>query len=498
MGNSTKTVRQSYRGLHMTRFYSKQIRKAKGFTLIEVLVAITILLLVVLPLASLYVKSLGVIQNAALYSQAIQLAQERMEVCQTVQYPALYYYNEIMAPGFPFAESPLPAGYGFDGQGNAMVEVVVNAYDNRDNPDTDRIELEFDPTDWNTENYPVPVYRDYYNNYTGRLLDPNFNGLCDDDLDGDGIEGILGIDTAFGAVDMDDIEIATNGRLFKYTDLPTPYDSSPAASLDTWMPGDGLWDTVVEGKYVANMDPMYRKVRVTESVSPIIDYALLFDREHDSAVADFRHREQTYKNFVRMTTFIDPTPSLGTPLDTDSWMDDYFFNYDATTNQGYSGADVFKTILCLQRDLPLNTGLTNSDLGVLDSDLIVNDDRQPDAFTLNYSPPIYGMRIIVTVFYLTGEGEIELVDFDGDGVYEEQPVETYGGARRVRLEREFYNNALIAGSGKIFPPPRQFFPDTNGGVDNPLRSVTITDTGSGDDFDQCSYDNNGLTYLVTP
>jgi prepilin-type N-terminal cleavage/methylation domain-containing protein len=471
----------NFPGLEMaSRFKSPFIifRGAKGFTLIEVMVAITILMLVILPLATLYVRSLTVIQNAALYSQAIQLGQERMEVCQALGYGSFSYYNEIFTPGFPYEEG-LPPNYFKDYYGAPMVSVPGNAYDNRDNPDTPVVELYFDPTDSDNEHYPVPVYRDYYNNYTGQCLDPNFDGLCNDDLDGDG-----------GAGDMQDIEIATNGRLLKYTDV---YPGTPADNLygSNYIPGDGLFDTVVEGAYVSSMDPMYRKVRVTESPSMILDFALLMDQQHKAAVSDFRYREATYKNFVRMTTFIDPTPSLGNPNFVGTWIDQLYIR-DREVLDGYTFPELAKIYLCLGRDLPVRGGMSSYDVGVDEGGL-----ADLDAFNVNYSVPVYGMRIIVTVFYLTGEGEVQMVDIDGDGVVdEERPIETYGGARRVRLEQMFYNTSDITGGFKDYAPPRKYILSTAGGADNPARSLTLPSVvGTGVDSDPCSLDNKGLPYL---
>jgi len=458
------------------------LRNDKGFTLLEVMVAITILLLVILPLAGLFVRSLTVIQNAALYSQAIQLAQERVEVCQAVGYPGLYYYNEAFTPGFPYT-GPLPVDPMYDGATprDTMEPVSGNAYDCRDNPDTPETELYFDPTDSLDRHYPVPVYRDYYNNYTGVLLDPNFNGLCDDDLDGDGGAGILA-----DPVDMDDIEIATNGTQRMYSD--SEFGGLPASALgDTWVPGDGLYDTVVEGTYVTSMDQMYRMIRITESPTPILDMGLLMDQSHRAAVADYRYREATYQSFVRMTTFIDPTPELANPNDPDTWADQLY-----ERDNSYTAIESAKLHLCLQRDLPLDGGFSNFDVGVADGGLI--DLTQ---YNLSYATPIYGIRIIVTVFYLTGQGEMQLTDVNADGVAEEVSVESYGGARRVRLERYFYSHVELTGISVEYAPPRRFKPSDEGtDPSNPVRSVLIPDVvDGGDGSDPCDFLHKGLPYL---
>ncbi len=468
------------------------LKKARGFTLIEVMVAITILLLVILPLATLYVRSLTVIQNAALYSQAIQLAQERMEVCQVLDYDDLFYYNQIFTPGFPYAESPLPASHQRDGNGDLMNSLVGNAYDSRDYlPTTDVVEMAWDPTDYLDRHYPVPVYRDYFNNHTGQLLDPNFNGLCDDDLDGDGEMGIYG-DSGF---DWDDVEIATNGRGVLYSD--SMYDGTRAQAEfgDLPVPGDGLWDTVVEGSYVSSMDPMYRWVRIEESPSAILDLGLLLDRAHKGAVPDYRYRESTFKNFVRMTTFLDPTPTLACPNISETFVDALYWAW-VLDDTDYSVYHWAKLALCLQRDMILGPGITNYDLGILSEDML-NDDRVPDPFTVSYSPPVYGMKIIVNVFYLTGEGEMELVDIDGDSFLEETPMELYGGARRVRLERNFYNDGLLDGDAKIMPSAQWYLLSTaSGNSSNPSRSITMPYIGGPEgESDPCDIDNLGLPYL---
>ncbi len=469
----------------MTTRMRNKLGESAGFTLLEVMVAITILLLVILPLASLYVRSLTVIQNAALYSQAIQLAQERMEVCAALDYDDLYYFNENFTPGFPYRADPLPVTHRYDGEGAQLNPLVGRNYDNRDIPDTDQIEYRFDPTDCEDEHVPVPVYRDYYNNYTGRLLDPNFNGLCDDDLDGDGEAGILA-----DPPDLEDIEIATNGLLRMYTD--SEFSGTPVENFNTYVPGDGLYDTVVEGLYVTSMDPMYRRVRITECPTAILDAGLLFDRQHaQQGIPDFRHRERTFQNFVRMTTFIDPTPELANPRFEDSWVDE-LYKWERENDDGYTDLDIFKLELCLERDLPLG-GFTNFDVGHDDWGMVLRD-----PLNMNYSTPIYGIKVIVTVFYLTGEAEMQLLDVDADGVVEEVPVENYGGARHVSLERTFYNDSNLNGFLKEYPPPRRFVLSDEGSDDSPARSLTIPDVDDSDseDSDPCDINHNGLPYLT--
>jgi len=417
-----------------------------------------------------------------------------MELFEVLEYPSMYYYNEILTPGFPYRGN-LPATHDFNGAGVQMIPVGTNAYDNRDNPATTEEEWYFDPTglgisfsDASRENYPVPVYRDYYNNFTGTLLDPNFNGLCDDDLDGDGMAGIL------GGPDMDDIEIATNGSLRMYSD--TEFDGTLAQLElgDNYVPGDGLYDTVVEGSYMSSMDPMYRKLRIQESPSPILDLSLLLDRQTTdwpgSTVSDFRHRDVTFQTHIRMTTILDPTPILGNPSNVDTWVDPLYF-YFRVTNDNYTSREIDKLRWCLIRDYPMVTGNSNWDVGVAMAG--IND---TDEYSFNYSPPIYGKRVIVTVFYLTGEGEIQLLDVNGDGVVEEVPVETYGGARRVRLERNFYSGQELNSSGKIYMPPPRWELSTEGTDDNPVRTTLIPDvTGTGNESDPCDLENRGLPYL---
>ncbi len=507
------------------RFIKKQYRRSSGFTLVEVMVAITILMIVILPLASLYVKSLTTIQGAALYSQALGLAKSRMELITSLEYADIDYTNPIFCPGFPFTGGLLPY-YSTDGQGDSYTapEAGQIAYDNRDIPETtDIVERYFDPTgrghngtNGANENYPVPVYRDYYNNFTGQLIDPNYNGLCDDDLNGDGV------------VTQEDIFIGNpNGDVYDLPGFPG-LDGLDKA-------GDGLFDTVVEGMYVNSYDQtLWRKMRAEECVSPIIDFGLQFDEDHSLITRDFRHREKTFQNFVRMTTIIDPTPRLADPNHEDAfndWVDQYYF-WDRRFNDSYTDSQLLNLSLCLERDLPLNNGTSNLTVGT-GSETVLGGWTTPDVstgydgtgleetdpFKVNYSNPLYGKKVIVTVFYLSGEGEVVYEDLNGDGIPEEMPSETYAGAKRVSVERIFVNDMLLtkyesllnrdpthplralvtnptgipfAYSIRMVPPQRRFIIDPT--IDTADGIVTTPDITSGDEYDPCAYDNDGLPY----
>ncbi len=501
----------------MTVNIRKITRSSRGFTLVEVMVAITLLLIVVLPLASLYVKSLTTIQNAALYSQALALAHSRMELVEALDYDALDYTNPVFCPGFPF-DGPVLPYMATDGAGNNYVRPDAEAFGNRNNPDTmDSDESYFDPTGADqSEDYPVPIYRDFYNNFTGELIDPNYNGLCDDDLNGDGV--VDAIDISIGNPNNDTYPSGHK------------YDGQDKA-------GDGIYDTVVEGMYASSYDPtMWRANRIQECVSPILDYGLELDRNHDinfpggGVTRDYRHREKTFRNFVRMTTIIDPTPKLADPNRSDAaedWVDQYYF-WERRTSDSYTDKQLLNLSLCLERDLPIIKGTSSLSVGVGGEDAFLVDNgtglEETDPFKVNYAEPLYGKKVIVTVFYLSGEGEVIYEDLDGDGILDEMPSETYANAKRVSLERIFVNDILlfspervlmrdpthtIAGlvwdlripalpqshidNIRLVPPQRRFLIDNS--LSTPDGIITIPDIAAGDEYDPCAEDNDGLPYL---
>jgi prepilin-type N-terminal cleavage/methylation domain-containing protein len=481
------------------RLFIRTYRGNKGFTLVEVMVAITLLLIVILPLASLYVKSLSTIQGAALYSQALALARSRMELCEGLQYPALDYTNPAFVPGFPFTGPNHPFYY-YD---NKSASAGFQSYsDNRDNPDTTSVvEVAWDPIEGpgGSDTYPVPMYRDYYNNFTGQLIDPNYNGLCDDDLNGDGI------------VDSVDILIGDPNN-----------DVYPAGAKYAGQPraGDGIYDTVVEGLYANSFDPtQFRNLKNQEVVTPIIDFSLQLDNEQlVGPIQDYRHREKTFRNFVRMTTIIDPTPTLADPTHPDAyddWVDQYYF-WLRRTSDFYTDKQLLTLSLCLERDLPLMRGTDNLTVGVggdtIDVASIDNGAGlvQTDPFKMNYAAPLYGKKVIVTVFYLSGKAEVVYEDLDNDGIPEEIPDETYANARHVSL---FYQGRIVnrdpsytipglvqdtSGNRRIngiqlVPPQRRFTVDTS--INTPDGAVEIPDIRAGDEYDPCAEDNDGLPYL---
>ena len=500
-------------------------RSSSGFTLIEVMVAITLLMIVILPLASLYVKSLSTIQNAALYSQALALGRSRMELINSLDYADIDYTNTIFCPGFPF-DGPLLPYYLNNGEGLPYDSPEVG-YLNRNNDDTpDSDEAYFDPTrDGGTQDYPTPVYRDFYNNFTGQLIDPNYNGLCDDDLNGDGV--VDDVDRFIGNPNQDFYEAGTG---------PNDFDGLDIA-------GDGIFDTVVEGMYANTFDQtMWRysdtfQDRRNECISPIIDFGLQLDREHLSQLSgvpfnlnDYRHREKTFANFVRMTTVIDPTPKLANPYHPDAfddWVDQYYF-WQRRTVDNYTDKQLLTLSLCLERDLPLAKGTNNLTVGVGTEDAkdMFTDQgtglEETDPFKVNYSTPLYGKKVIITVFYLSGEGEIIYEDLDGDGIPEEMPSETFASAKRVSVEKIFVNDYLLTkypallrrdpsyrlpgllndfsdlGQSlygiRLVPPQRRFRVDNN--LANPFDALVLRpDISSGDEFDPCVEDNDGLPYL---
>lgn len=462
------------------------ISDSGGFTLVEVLVAITILLLVIMPLASFYATSLGTIQRSMLYSQALQLCRERIEFCQSIGYDELEYANPVYTPGFTFDE----------GQFNQ----------NRDPDITDNIDIiTYDPLDINDDGYPVPVYRDYYDNSTGLLIDPNFNGMCDDDLDGDGLFGVIDGDS-------DDLAIANPNK-----DLWTDY--IPLNNLPQWMQdfanknssgginplqkaGDGYYDTVVEGIYANAFDPylfgtrqLIKGTNSREEVAPIVDFSLQVDPKQLAGftVGDYRHREQTFRTFARMTTIIDPTPVIKDPNVQDPDVYHYadgLYPIRRMIDDSWTSGQRDKFLFCTQRDVPLSYNIDNLSVGV---------DRQgfddPEDYTMsvtnpfkqNYSRPIYGKKVIVTVFFLSGEGEQEDVNEDGfpDG-------ETFATSANLSMQRVFYNDNLLGGSISGVQPPVARFDTTFYDDYGHLIPVII---GDAEETDPCSFENLGLPYL---
>lgn len=467
----------------------KNILNSQGFTLIEVMVAITLLVLVIIPLASFYAATLGTIQRSLLYSQSLQLCRERMELVEGIGYESIYYWNPLFTPGFGFGQ----------GQWNQ----------NRDPDTTDTNEvITYDPTDINDDGYPIPIYRDYYDNSTGLLIDPNYNGLCDDDLDGDGRFGVID-------GDWDDIWIANadsnrDGVGDKWTDFASiddlPQYMRDFANGDTnrlLKAGDGYYDTVVEGIYANAFDPAQYGTRQvlrdgpsTEQVSPIVDFSLQVNQAQNTnpniAIPDYRHREQTFRTFARMTTIIDPTPELKDPNVQDPNL------YHIVDRQyierrlldGYSLGDLNKIALCANRDLPLQYGVDNRSVGIDRQGFDNSEDYTQvlvNPYTQNYSQPIYGKKVIVTVFFLSGEGEQE--DLNGDGFPD---GENFASSNNVRMERMFYNNNLLGGSARSLVPPVPRFDEIFYNDSGHLRHII---EGNADETDPCSFENNGLPYL---
>jgi prepilin-type N-terminal cleavage/methylation domain-containing protein len=456
-----------------------------GFTLIEVMVAITILILVVIPLASFYAASLSTIQRSMLYSQALQLGRERIDLCESIDYGALLYWNPVLTPGFELGPQ-------------------INM--NRDPDPSDSNDVySYDPTDLNGDGYPIPIYRDYYDNSTGLLIDPNYNGLVDDDLDGDGLYGVID-------GDLDDIAIACpNGARWddnnvNLDDLPGYLQDFRTQYGDAAMlrAGDGLYDTVVEGIYANAFDPWLYGIRTPlrgsgseEQVSPIIDFSLQIDPNQDISrlgIPDYRHREQTFRTFARMTTIIDPTPELADPniADPDGYTyADSLYMQRRQLNDGWTTGQMIKFALCTQRDIPFSYGLNNESVGVARQGFDNAEDYTQslvNPFTENYQYPMYGKKVIVTVFFLSGEGEQE--DLNGDGFPD---GETFASSNNLRLERVFYNTDLLGGSAQgLLPPVPRYDINFYQNLGH-LRNVL---TDSEEDSDPCSFANDGLPYFA--
>ncbi|MEO7993201.1 MAG: prepilin-type N-terminal cleavage/methylation domain-containing protein [bacterium] len=461
----------------------------KGFTLLEVMIGITLLVIIVLPLASLYAVSLTTIQESALYSEALQLAQERMELASLLDYDGLNYENEALAPGFQF----------FNRGSRRGEPNYQTAYtDQRDDPTTTTfVEESFDPTDTDGEGYPVPIYRDYYNNFTGDLIDPNFNGLCDDDLNGDGI-----VDATDEWIGNPNRDIWNTGGSF-----PT-LDGQPRA-------GDGLYDTVVEGLYANSYDVLFGirsalRNGSREDVSPLQDDLLKRDyRRYDGGgggipvpIADYEHKNRTFDVFCRMTSIIDPTPRCSDPNDSATLVDQRYVG-ERVQNDSYTQAQVAKIFSCLERDLPIQEGATNLTVAphrtTADPAVLEAQWRQNTGFNKVATQPQQGKLVVVRVFYLSGESDN--TDDNGDGFPD---GETYATANQVVLQRMIADSDRhSAGNLIVTGPdgPLDSYPAPDMKISQSIYEsfgVVVPDV-TGDDYesDFCSLANDGLPYFDT-
>ncbi|MBU1023269.1 hypothetical protein KKB99_03180, partial [bacterium] len=269
--------------------------------------------------------------------------------------------------------------------------------------------------------------------------------------------------------------------------------------------GDGLYDTVIEGIYANSFDPWLYGTRqllrgdpdLTEEVSPIIDFSLQFNWQQDNqeqGVPDYRHREQTFRTFARMTTVIDPTPVLKDPniAHIDAYADDIYLTR-RILNDGWQSGQIYKFSLCTQRDMPLGYNIDNRSVGIdrqgFDSPFVNEDYTKTlvNPFTHNYTTPVYGKKVIVTVFFLSGEGEQDDLNEDGfpDG-------ETFDASNNVRIERIFYNSNLYGGMVNGMYPPVPRYDDTFYDTYGHLNHLV---TGDDEATDPCSWENFGLPYL---
>jgi len=464
----------------------------RGFTLLEVMIGITLLVIIVLPLASLYAVSLTTIQQAALYSQALALARDRMELAQLIDYRALDYDNESFAPGFEF----------FNALGGRTFGYRTAYCCQRDDPSTSNfVEESYDPTDTDNEGYPVPFYRDYYNNFTGELIDPNFNGLCDDDLNGDGI------------VDQLDINICNPNGTFWDTGGAFPFlDGQPRA-------GDGLYDTVLEGQYVDTYDPLsgirtaIAPSKGPELPAPIQDEGLKYDFRRfrgggggptvpmPGGIPDFQHRNRTFDLFVRMTSIIDPTPRVGDPQDPNTLVDQRYVG-ERINSDGWTNAQVAKFYACLQRDLPLYDGantLTIAPHRATANPVVLEAQwRQNTGFNKPATPPRQGKKVIVRVLYLSGEGDGS--DANGDGFPD---GESLASAKQVVLERLIADptryalgNTIVTGIDNILAGYTAPALKISQQVYQSIGEVAPDVTGDDYDSDFCSENNDGLPYYA--
>ncbi|HYE76977.1 MAG TPA: hypothetical protein VEI97_03235, partial [bacterium] len=219
---------------------------------------------------------------------------------------------------------------------------------------------------------------------------------------------------------------------------------------------------------------------------------------------DYEHRNRTFDLFVRMTSIIDPTPRIGNPDDNSTIIDPLFLD-DKITNDGWGNAQVAKLVACLRRDLPVwdgvNTLTVGPHRGTANPVILESQWREQSGFNQNVYAPRQGKKVIVRVFYLSGDGDNS--DADGDGFPD---GETLASAKQVVLERMLID-PLKHPSGSTLTAG---FPDdiTDGLVAPPVKidRNTFLNTGQvvpdvvGDDFesDFCSEPNDGLPYYTQP
>lgn len=466
-------------------------RRRRGFTLLEVMIGITLLVIIVLPLASLYAVSLTTIQQSALYSQALGLARDRMELAQVLPYDGLYYDNESFAPGFEF----------YNGLGGRYAGYRTAYCCQRDDPTTPNfVEESYDPTDTDNEGYPVPFYRDYYNNFTGQLIDPNFNGLCDDDLNGDDI------------VDQLDFNICNpNGDTWQTGGVFQFLDGQERA-------GDGLYDTVLEGQYLDTYDTL-SGIRTAlapgkgpELPCPIQDELLKYDFRRfrgsglagptvpmPGGVSDYGHRNRTFDIFVRMTTIIDPTPRVGDPQNTLTLIDQRYLG-ERIQGDSWDNAQIAKFVACLDRDLPIYDGantLTVAPHRATANPVIIESAyRENSPFNKPATYPRQGKKVIVRVLYLSGEGDGS--DANGDGFPDGESLST---AKQVVLERVIADPDRFGRGNNILTGPddllRGFYAPlmkVNRDIYENIGEVVPDVVGDDNESDFCSEPNDGLPY----
>ena len=85
----------------------------EGFSLLELLVAMTILAIALVPVAYFYTKSLQVVENAAIRTRAIMMAQERIAEVRQMPYSSVRS-NITPTPEQVFLLSDAGGGYDID------------------------------------------------------------------------------------------------------------------------------------------------------------------------------------------------------------------------------------------------------------------------------------------------------------------------------------------------------------------------------------------------